>query len=233
MKREARCWGVIPAAGVGSRMAAAVPKQHLEVGGKSLLQHSLDALLAIAAVESVVVALGVNDSRVSTLRGLPRLHLAVGGARRADSVLAALRVLQEFADQDDWVLVHDAARPCLSPADGGRLVATVLASGTGALLAEPVVDTIKRVDGGGRVLETVDRSELWRAQTPQMFRLGELLAALELALAAGVAITDEASAMEWAGHPVAVVPGSSRNLKVTLPEDLALAAFYLGKPITG
>jgi len=233
MKREARCWGVIPAAGVGARMAAAVPKQHLEVGGKSLLQHSLDALLAIAAVESVVVALGVNDSRVSTLRGLPRVHLAVGGARRADSVLAALRVLQVFAEQDDWVLVHDAARPCLAPADGGRLVATVLASGTGALLAEPVVDTIKRVDGNGRVLGTVDRSELGRAQTPQMFRLGELLGALELALAAGVAITDEPSAMEWAGHPVVVVPGSSRNLKVTVPEDLALAAFYLGKPITG
>lgn len=233
MKREARCWGVIPAAGVGARMAAAVPKQHLEVGGKSLLQHSLEALLAIAAVESVVVALGVNDSRVPTLRGLPRVHLAIGGARRADSVLAALRVLQEFAEADDWVLVHDAARPCLAPADGGRLVAAVLASGTGALLAEPVVDTIKRVDGDGRVLETVDRSELWRAQTPQMFRLGELLAALELALAAGVAITDEASAMEWAGHPVAVVPGSSRNLKVTVPADLALAAFYLGKPITG
>lgn len=233
MKRPARCWGVMPAAGVGARMAAAVPKQHLEVGGKSLLQHSLDALLAIAAVESVVVALGPDDPRAAALRGWPRVRLAVGGARRADSVLAALHVLQEFAEQDDWVLVHDAARPCLSPADGSRLVATVLASGTGALLAEPVVDTIKRVDGGGKVLGTVDRSELWRAQTPQMFRLGELTDVLERALRAGAVITDEASAMEWAGYPVAVVPGSSRNLKVTVPEDLALAAFYLGKPITG
>ena len=233
MKREALCWGVIPAAGVGTRMAVSLPKQHLEVSGKSLLQHSLDALLAIAAVESVVVALSADDPRASALRAVPRVRLAVGGARRADSVLAALRSLQEIAQQDDWVLVHDAARPCLSPADGERLVATVLASGTGALLAEPVVDTLKRVAADGRVLGTVDRSELWRAQTPQMFRLGELTDALERALRAGAAITDEASAMEWAGHPVAVVPGSSRNLKVTVPEDLALAEFYLGEPITG
>lgn len=233
MKREARCWGVIPAAGVGARMAASLPKQHLQVVGKSLLQHSIDALLAIAAVESVVVALRADDPRASALRAVPRVRLAVGGARRADSVLAALRLLQEIAQPDDWVLVHDAARPCLSPADGERLVAAVLASGTGALLAEPVVDTLKRVAADGRVLGTVDRSELWRAQTPQMFRLGELADALERALRAGAAITDEASAMEWAGHPVAVVPGSSRNLKVTVPEDLALAEFYLGEPITG
>ncbi|MFU8765048.1 MAG: 2-C-methyl-D-erythritol 4-phosphate cytidylyltransferase [Haliea sp.] len=233
MRPEVRCWGVIPAAGVGARMAASLPKQHLEVMGKTVLQHSLDALLAVNAVDSVVVALGANDPRAPALRAQPRVHLAVGGARRADSVLAALRALQKIAQRDDWVLVHDGARPCLSPADGERLVATVLASGTGGLLAEPVVDTIKRVAVDGRVLETVDRSELWRAQTPQMFRLGELTDALERALLAGAVITDEASAMEWAGYPVMVVPGSSRNLKVTLPEDLALAAFYLGKPTTG
>ncbi|MDO8861250.1 2-C-methyl-D-erythritol 4-phosphate cytidylyltransferase [Haliea sp. E1-2-M8] len=233
MKSEARCWGVIPAAGIGARMAAAQPKQYLEVAGKSLLQHSLDALLAIAAVEAVVVALGEGDARAPALVANSRVRLAVGGARRADSVLAALRVLQEFAHEDDWVLVHDAARPCLLPADGERLVAAVLASGTGALLAEPVVDTIKRVAADGRVLGTLDRSQLWRAQTPQMFRLGELVGALEGALWAGAAITDEASAMEWAGHPVAVVPGSSRNLKVTVPQDLALAAFYLSESITG
>jgi len=233
MRPEPRCWGVIAAAGVGARMAAAQPKQHMDVAGKSLLQHSLDALLAIAAVESVVVALGPGDTRASTLGALPRVRLATGGARRAHSVLAALHALQEIAHEDDWVLVHDAARPCLSPADGERLVATVLASGIGALLAEPVVDTIKRVAADGRVLGTLDRNELWRAQTPQMFRLGELADALGRALRAGTAITDEASAMEWAGHPVAVVPGSSRNLKVTVPEDLALAAFYLGESITG
>ncbi len=232
MKTAVRCWGVIPAAGVGARMEASRPKQYLEVGGKSLLQHSLDALLAISAVEMVVVALGAGEAPPGGLAD-QRVRLAVGGARRADSVLAALRVLQEFAHEEDWVLVHDAARPCLSPADGERLVARVLSTGTGALLAEPVVDTLKRVDAGGHVLGTVDRSQLWRAQTPQMFRLGELAAALEHALKSGVAITDEASAMEQAGHPVAVVPGASRNLKVTVPEDLVLAAFYLGQPTTG
>ncbi|MFO7549967.1 MAG: 2-C-methyl-D-erythritol 4-phosphate cytidylyltransferase [Haliea sp.] len=232
MKPGARCWGVIPAAGIGARMAGEQPKQYLEIAGKSLLQHSLDALLAIAAVEAVVVALGAGDAWAPPLP-CSRVRLAVGGARRADSVLAALRALQEIAHEDDWVLVHDAARPCLLPADGERLVAAVLASGSGALLAEPVVDTIKRVDADGRVLGTLDRSELWRAQTPQMFRLGELAAALDRALRAGVPITDEASAMEWAGHPVAVVPGSTRNLKVTVPDDLALAAFYLGQSITG
>lgn len=232
MKPGARCWGVIPAAGIGARMAGEQPKQFLEIAGKSLLQHSLDALLAIAAVEAVVVALGAGDAWAPALP-CSRVRLAVGGARRADSVLAALRALQEIAHEDDWVLVHDAARPCLLPADGERLVAAVLASGSGALLAEPVVDTIKRVDADGRVLGTLDRSELWRAQTPQMFRLGELAAALDRALRAGVPITDEASAMEWAGHPVAVVPGSTRNLKVTVPDDLALAAFYLGQSITG
>ncbi|MEQ8803821.1 2-C-methyl-D-erythritol 4-phosphate cytidylyltransferase [Haliea sp.] len=232
MKPGARCWGVIPAAGIGARMATGQPKQYLEIAGKSLLQHSLDALLAIAAVEAVVVALGAGDMWAPLLP-CSRVRLTVGGARRADSVLAALRALQEIAHEDDWVLVHDAARPCLLPADGERLVAAVLTSGSGALLAEPVVDTIKRVAADGRVLGTLDRSELWRAQTPQMFRLGELAAALDRALRAGVPITDEASAMEWAGHPVAVVPGSTRNLKVTVPDDLALAAFYLGQSITG
>ncbi len=232
MKNVVRCWGVIPAAGVGSRMAASRPKQYLEIGGKSLLQHSLDALLAITAVEAVVVALGAGESPPGWLDD-PRVRLAVGGARRADSVLAALRVLQEFAHEEDWVLVHDAARPCLSPADGERLVVRVLSTGTGALLAEPVVDTVKRVDASGRVLGTVDRSDLWRAQTPQMFRLGELASALERALETGSPITDEASAMEQAGHPVAVVQGAARNLKVTVPEDLALAGFYLGERTTG
>ncbi|MEQ9464531.1 MAG: 2-C-methyl-D-erythritol 4-phosphate cytidylyltransferase [Haliea sp.] len=232
MNTAVRCWGVIPAAGVGARMEASRPKQYLEIGGKTLLQYSLDALLAIPAVEKVVVALGAEQAAPAWLAG-PRVRLAVGGARRADSVLAALRVLQEIAHKEDWVLVHDAARPCLLPADGERLVARVLGTGVGALLAEPVVDTVKRVDASGCVLETLDRSRLWRAQTPQMFRLGELAAALENALGSGIAITDEASAMEHAGHPVAVVQGASRNLKVTVPEDLALAAFYLGEPITG
>ncbi|QIB64229.1 2-C-methyl-D-erythritol 4-phosphate cytidylyltransferase [Kineobactrum salinum] len=227
MSVNARCWGVIPAAGSGSRMAADCPKQFLEIGGVSLLRHSLRALLACDAVVGVVVALPGADPRAAELAREPRVEVVSGGARRADSVLAALRQLQKIADAADWVLVHDAARPCVAVADIERLIAQVSRSGSGALLAQPVLDTVKQADAAGQVCATLDRTSLWRAQTPQMFRLGELQAALVAALDAGVEVTDEASAMEWAGHPVQLVAGSARNLKVTVAEDLQLAAWYL------
>jgi 2-C-methyl-D-erythritol 4-phosphate cytidylyltransferase len=162
----------------------------------------------------------------------PRVRRVVGGAQRSDSVLAALAALLALGEPSDWVLVHDAARPCLQPGDLDRLVERVSASGNGAILAEPIVETVKEASGAGLVLRTLDRSRLWRAQTPQMFRLGELHAALADAVAQGRAITDEASAMELAGHPVQLVQGSPRNLKVTLPGDLQLAAWYLGAGAT-
>ncbi|MBM68285.1 MAG: 2-C-methyl-D-erythritol 4-phosphate cytidylyltransferase [Haliea sp.] len=225
----ARCWGVIPAAGSGSRMGLSEPKQHRLLGGKTLLEHSLDALLRLPGMRGVVIALAADDARTSDFRDTHgRVHVVAGGAQRADSVLAALHFLQKIAYEDDWVLVHDAARPCLAPADGERLVSEVLAHGDGGLLAEPLVDTLKRVGADGLVQATIDRRGLWRAQTPQMFPLLPLQQALSSALAAGVAVTDEASAMEWGGHRVRVVPGSPRNFKVTVPGDLELAAFYLG-----
>lgn len=222
-----RCWGVIPAAGSGSRMGADLPKQHLEVAGKSLLRHALDALLADADIAGVMLAVAPDDPRARALAQFPGVALTCGGAQRAESVLAALRALAGLADDEDWVLVHDAARPCLAAPDLQRLVSVVQTSGIGGLLAEPVVDTLKRVDASQRVQATVSRAGLWRAQTPQMFRLGSLRDALAAALAEGVEITDEASAMEWTGHPVQVVPGSPRNIKVTVPADLALAELYL------
>lgn len=228
MSAGPRCWGVIPAAGSGSRMAASCPKQFLEIDGVSLLRHSLRALLACDAVVGVVVALPAADLRAGELAREHRVEVVSGGARRADSVLAALQQLQKIANEADWVLVHDAARPCVPVADIRRLIAQVTRSDSGALLAQPVVDTIKQADATGQVCATLDRTRLWRAQTPQMFRLGELQAALADALDAGVEVTDEASAMEWAGHPVQLVAGSARNLKVTVAEDLQLAAWYLG-----
>ncbi|NND66298.1 MAG: 2-C-methyl-D-erythritol 4-phosphate cytidylyltransferase [Halioglobus sp.] len=223
------CWGVIPAAGSGSRMAADRPKQYLEVAGRPLLEHSLGALLSHPAISGVTVALQPDDPFAPEVPLLndPRVDRVAGAAERSGSVLAALAGLAERADPDDWVLVHDAARPCLGAAELDRLLAAVLDAGCGGLLAQPVVDTLKRAGPGNRVASTVDRNELWRAQTPQMFRLGELREALAAALAAGVAVTDEASAMEWAGHPVQLVRGSPANLKVTVAEDLALAAWYL------
>ena len=191
---ESRCWAVVPAAGSGSRMAADVPKQYLEIDGAPLLHHSVSALLHCRQIEAVCVALPDDDSRAAALPVMadPRVVTTTGAAQRSGSVLAGLQTLAERADEDDWVLVHDAARPCLRLHDLEALLSAVSASGVGGLLAEPVVDTIKEVDADCRVIATADRSRLWRAQTPQMFRLGELQAALREVLAAGVGITDEA-----------------------------------------
>ena len=227
--RQALCWGVLPAAGTGSRMDAGLPKQYLEVAGATIVEHSMRALLACDRLAGLVVALHARDTRAA---GLPvfsdaRVRCVVGGAERCDSVRAALSALLAQADPRDWVLVHDAARPCLRGDDLARLIDRVSASGTGGILAEPVVDTVKQAGDDGLVLRTLDRTHLWRAQTPQMFRLGELHGALAGAARQGLGVTDEASAMEFAGYPVQLVPGSARNLKVTLPDDLRLAGWYL------
>ena len=220
---------VIPAAGIGTRMGADIPKQYLSIADKTLLEISAQVLLRVPGMVSLTIAVHPEDHRA---RDLPRLqdtrvNFVPGGTQRADSVLAALDAVD--GDDSDWVLVHDAARPGLQMTDVQALIDRVLDSGEGGILAEPVVDTVKRSDGAGRVELTLDRSHLWRAQTPQMFRLGELISALRQAAEAGSEVTDEASAMELAGHPVQLVPGSPSNLKVTNPEDLALAAWYLVK----
>lgn len=218
---------VIPAAGIGSRMGTETPKQYLEVQGKTLLEHSVTTLLATPGIVSLTLALHPHDRFASTLAALtdPRVKTVPGGDERADSVLAALRAVP--GAEGDWVLVHDAARPGLQVADVQRLINAVMANGEGGILAEPVVDTVKQADDEGRVAATLDRSRLWRAQTPQMFRLGALISAISDASHKGSLVTDEASAMEAAGHPVQLVPGSSGNLKVTVPEDLALVAWYM------
>ncbi len=215
-------------------MAADLPKQYIRIAGATLLEYSLGALLRSDQIAGVVVALHPADELAVGLPVFadPRVRRVAGGAQRSDSVLAALAALLAQGEPGDWVLVHDAARPCLQPGDLARLIARVVASGTGGILAEAIVDTVKEATAEGLVLHTLDRSRLWRAQTPQMFRLGELHAALESARAQGLALTDEASAMELAGHPVQLVPGSPRNLKVTLPADLQLAAWYLDSGVS-
>lgn len=227
---DTRCWAVLPAAGIGSRMGGELPKQYLKVAGSTILEHSLRALLACEQLSAVVVALHPQDARAAALPLLAdaRVQRVFGGEQRSDSVKAGLQVLSAQAALDDWVLVHDAARPCLQLEDLQRLIKQVTASAIGGILALPMVDTVKQAGVDGLVTRTLDRDTLWRAQTPQMFRLGELLDALERAGPNSPAPTDEASAMEMAGYPVQLVPGSSRNLKVTLPADLELAAWYLG-----
>ena len=221
--------GVIPAAGIGARMGADVPKQYLGLGGMTVLERSLAVLLRVPCMQSVTLALHEEDRAADQLDLLrdARVRKVAGGAQRADSVLAALRAVPGATD--DWVLVHDAARPCLRVDDVMRLVALVIERGEGGILAEPLMDTVKLADATGRVERTLDRSRLWRAQTPQMFRLGELTLALETAANQQIPMTDEASAMEYMGHPVNLVSGSASNLKVTLPDDLELAAWYLSQ----
>ncbi|MBE9539516.1 MAG: 2-C-methyl-D-erythritol 4-phosphate cytidylyltransferase [Proteobacteria bacterium] len=227
--KSVKCWGVIPAAGSGSRMAADVPKQYLQVAGATVLEHSLNALLRCDFIERVLVAISPGDKRAGELPALagPRVLLVEGGEQRSDSVLAALVALHRLASPQDWVLVHDAARPCVAPGDISELARQVIDSGIGGILATPIVDTVKRSGDDKRVVETLARERLWCAQTPQMFRLGVLRAALEDANSKGLAVTDEASAMELYGEAVQLVQGSPDNLKVTLPQDLHLAEYYL------
>lgn len=214
---------VVPAAGVGRRMGADLPKQYLMLSGKTVLEQTLDRLLAHPSVGHIIVAIGPHDEVFSTLAPAshPDISWVVGGAERADSVLSALRQVTT-----EYVLVHDAARPCLAHADLDAL----LAAGRqpdGAILACRVRDTMKRGNERGGITETVPRQDLWHALTPQCFPTQPLRRALEQALAGGVEVTDEASAMEWAGFHPRLVEGRADNIKITRPEDLGLAAFFL------
>ncbi|NWA38176.1 2-C-methyl-D-erythritol 4-phosphate cytidylyltransferase [Pseudomonas reactans] len=216
-------WAVIPAAGVGARMAADRPKQYLQLGGRTILEHSLGCFLDHPDLKGLVVSLAVDDPYWPALPCAddPRIVRADGGDERSGSVLNALLQLNALgASDDDWVLVHDAARPNLSRDDLDRLLAELADDPVGGLLAVPARDTLKRVDKQGRVVETVDRSLIWQAYTPQMFRLGALHRALADSLVADAVITDEASAMEWSGQAPRLIEGRSDNIKVTRPEDL-------------
>lgn len=217
---------VVPAAGIGSRMQSECPKQYLSIGGKTLLEHALNNLLAHPAVSRIIVAISPEDPYFSTLpiASDPRIMVVKGGKERADSVLAGLKAVSSAR----WVLVHDAARPCLHIDDLSRLLAIAATSTVGGILAAPVRDTMKRAEPGKQAIaHTVDREALWHALTPQLFPLELLRDCLVRALNEGATITDEASALEYCGFHPELVMGRSDNIKVTRPEDLALAAFYL------
>lgn len=216
-------WAVIPAAGIGARMAADRPKQYLQLGRQTILEHSLDCFLDHPTLKGVVVSVAEEDPYWPGLRCAndPRIQCAAGGRERADSVLNALLLLHaQGAADDDWVLVHDAARPNLARSDLDKLLSELADDPVGGLLAVPARDTLKRADATGRVSATVDRTTVWQAYTPQMFRFGMLHRALAECLVADVAVTDESSAIEWAGHAPRLIEGRSDNIKVTRPEDL-------------
>lgn len=221
-------WAVVPAAGTGKRFGGETPKQYLSLHGKTIMQWTLDLLTGLDDIRTVMVAIHPEDTRAASLdyRHPARLRFTPGGQERADSVLAGLKALP--AEAGDWVLVHDVARPCVPVADIRRLLDTVAADPVGGILAMPVRDTLKLSASHGRhIVRTVDRNGIWQAQTPQLFRYGVLRQALEAALSAGMPVTDEASAVEQAGLSPLLVPGSIRNLKITWPDDLDLAALLL------
>ena len=222
-------WAVVPAAGSGRRLGGEIPKQYREIAGAPLLEHTLRALLGSADVRGVVVALDPSDRRADAIASLSdvRVQTVPGGAERAHSVLAGLEHLAPQAGHDDWVLVHDAARPCLSLDALSALIAEARSLNEGVILASPVADTLKQVNVDGAVTATIDRSTLWRAQTPQLFPLFPLKNALSRCLEAVEAVTDEAMAMEWAGEPVHVLEGPTSNIKVTVEADLAFADLML------
>ncbi|MBB6521446.1 2-C-methyl-D-erythritol 4-phosphate cytidylyltransferase [Pseudoteredinibacter isoporae] len=226
-----RYWAVVPAAGIGSRMASDRPKQYLPLQHKTVIEHSLQHLLSHERIEAVYIPLAEHDGYWPDLRisRHPKIKTLLGGKERADSVLNTLTAMADVAGDQDWVLVHDAARPCLRKQSVHLLLDTLSGESRGGILANPVNDTIKKVANEDEILETVDRQQLWQAQTPQMFRFGLLRDSLQRALAAGVNITDEASAVEWAGHSAKVVCGPSDNIKITRAEDLPLAEFILSR----
>jgi 2-C-methyl-D-erythritol 4-phosphate cytidylyltransferase len=223
-------WAVVPAAGAGRRMSANIPKQYLPLGEKTVLEHTLDTLLACRRLAGVVVVLAADDGYWPDLQqrySSERLASVTGGVERCHSVLNGLTRLAGQAGAEDWVLVHDAARPCVRLTDIETLIETLSASPDGGLLGVPVADTMKQVDGDNRVTATVAREGLWHAYTPQMFRVGLLRAALQHAIDNKLLVTDEASAMQLAGYQPRMVQGHRDNIKITVPADLLLAAFYL------
>ena len=219
---------LIPAAGAGSRMGATLPKQYLPLFGVPLIRHTLAVFANCVRINSITLVLSPEDAywqAEDEIAGSAGLHVErCGGATRAASVLNGLAAMQGRIHEDDWVLVHDAARPCLSPPLLERLLETLNADAVGGLLAIPLADTLKRADSAQRVAATEPRDHLWQAQTPQMFRYGLLVRALQ---ASGDRPTDEAQAVEALGCKPRLVPGELRNLKITYPHDLALAEAIL------
>lgn len=227
MKRSPRIIAVVPAAGVGSRMQADRPKQYLSLAGKTIIEHTLEALIRHPAIDRVVVALSPGDPYFPTLPVAQANWLTIvdGGNERADSVLSALKQLPD----DCWAMVHDAARPCVSHADIDKLLGVIdQRDVAGGILATPVRDTMKRaVSQSHTISHTESRDDLWHALTPQLFPAALLREALTSSLSQGHPVTDEASAMEMAGFKVALIDANPANIKITRPADMPLAGFYL------
>lgn len=225
MINNRRIWAIIPASGVGHRMQSDRPKQYLSFCDKTVLEHTLDRLLGCDQVHGVILVLREDDEYWPKLQyhADKPLHIAHGGAERQDSVINGLILLHQVDKEECYAMVHDAARPLVQYEELSALINAVKQNKSGAILASPVADTLKRGDSSGHISETVDRNNLWRAFTPQLFESALLLDALQQAKNNQQVMTDDAAAMAAVGHAVQLVEGRSDNIKITRPEDLRLA----------
>ena len=226
-------WAVLPAAGIGRRMGSTIPKQYLTIDGVPLILHALRRLSAVSEIQIIIVVIHSEDNQWAKLQKSigeefkNRIITVRGGDERYQSVLNGLTAVAEFADKDDWVLVHDAVRPCVRTSDIESLISKVSLHPVGGLLGSAVDNTLKKVGADKAVIKTVDRGSYWNALTPQMFRFAQLKASIEAVVASGEQVTDEAAAMEVAGFKPIMIAGSKDNIKITVESDLFLASQIL------
>lgn len=233
MSNHLSYWVVIPAAGIGRRMHTAIPKQYLSLLGYPVIRHTLNTLLNHPRIKGIVIAINAEDrwwpSIYSTLFHSKPIIQVIGGVQRCQSVLNGLVALQHLVSPDDSVLIHDANRPCITATDIDQLLLKGLTDSVGGILATPIRDTVKLATTGDRILTTVDRNKLWHALTPQLFKLGLITQVLKTALGIGTLVTDEASALENSGFYPLLIRGRADNIKITYPEDLVIAAYFMRK----
>jgi 2-C-methyl-D-erythritol 4-phosphate cytidylyltransferase len=231
MSDKARYWVVIPAAGVGKRMGVDKPKQYISINDKTILDHTIDCFINREEIEGIVVAISKTDEYWPELEIAKhdKVITAPGGAERYQSVFNGLQVLKDKAENNDWVLVHDAARPCLNQSAIDRLIIELRTHDVGGILAMPCRDTMKRANASNEIVETVERESLWHAQTPQMFRYEKLFSAIEKVVSENTVVTDEAMAMELVGQKPMLILGHHENIKVTHKDDIQHLKTYLNE----
>ncbi len=231
MFNNARYWVVIPAAGVGKRMGIDKPKQYISVYDKTIIEHTINCFIKREEIEGVVVVISETDEywpKLSISKH-EKVITAPGGDERYQSVFNGIHALQNKAEDNDWVMVHDAARPCLNQSAIDRLMINLRTHDVGGILALPCRDTMKKANESGEIVETVERESLWQAQTPQMFKYGKLYSAIEKILNENVVVTDEAMAMELSGYKPMLVQGHQENIKITHKDDIQCLKLYLNE----
>ena len=229
MPKKNKYWVVIPAAGIGRRMGSNVPKQYVSVNGKTIVEHTIDNFIGRKEIENICIAISESDKHWPALpiSKNKKIITTIGGSERYESVYNALCALKDKANDDDWVLVHDAVRPCLKKSIIDRLITDISSNDVGGILALPCFETMKKVNNNRHIEETINREIIWRAQTPQVFKYKKLLLAIEKAINENIHITDEAMAMELLNYKPIVIMGDEKNIKITHQIDLKHLELFL------